>query len=90
MHIPSKYEGMFIRNLNRHNCKGAILVSWAILGQGGNMRINNHSNEYLTEVFADLGYHRDLILEALLQNPADNYYWLEKSTMVSRRKVPVC
>lgn len=88
-HVPSKYEGMFIRNLHRHNCKGVIL-SWAILGQDGNMHINNHSNEYLTAVFADLGYHRDLILEALLRNPADNYKWFEKSTMVFRRNVAVC
>ena len=88
-HIPSKYEGMFIRNLHRHNCRGVIL-SWAILGQNGNMHINNHSNDYLTAVFGELGYHRDNVLETSLRNATDNYFWFEQSVMVFRRNEPVC
>jgi hypothetical protein len=88
-HIPSKYEGVLIRNLHRHNCRG-IILSWGILGQGGLNHINNHSNEYLTEVFVKLGYARDLALETLLRRKEDNYGWFEKSVMVFRREDPVC
>jgi hypothetical protein len=88
-HIPSKYEGVLIRNLHRHNCRG-IILSWGILGQGGLNHINNHSNEYLTEVFVKLGYKRDSALETLLRRKEDNYGWFEKSVMVFRREDPVC
>eukprot|EP00804_Cyclotella_cryptica_P003690 CCRYP_016575-RA/>CCRYP_016575-RA protein AED:0.07 eAED:0.07 QI:150/1/1/1/0/0.5/2/253/348 len=88
-HIPSKYEGMFVRNLHRHNCRG-IILSWAILGQNGNMHINNHSNDYLTAVFGELGYERDNVLETSLRNATDNYFWFEQSVMVFRRNEPIC
>ena len=38
-HIPSSHEGMMIRNLHAHNCKGLIL-SWAQIGHGGHFHIN--------------------------------------------------
>jgi len=88
-HIPSKYEGMFIRNLHRHNCKG-IILSWGILGQEGLNHINNHSNDYLSAVFVELGYVRDSELETLLRRKEGNYGWFEKSVMVFRREQPVC
>eukprot|EP00985_Skeletonema_marinoi_P004395 scaffold1921_cov140-Skeletonema_marinoi.AAC.3 len=88
-HIPSKYEGMFIRNLHRHNCKG-IILSWGILGQTGHNHINNHSNDYLNAVFVELGYMRDSELETLLRRKEGNYRWFEKSVMVFRREQPVC
>ena len=84
-HIPSKFEGMYLRNLHRHNCKGVIL-SWGVLGQGGENHVNTHSNEYITQVFDDLGYVRDLNLESKLRNTDDNYYWFIQSTMVFRRR----
>jgi hypothetical protein len=88
-HIPSKYEGMFIRNLHRHNCKG-IILSWGILGQAGHNHINNHSNDYLNAVFVELGYVRDSELETLLRRKEGNYWWFAKSAMVFRREQPVC
>ena len=44
-HVSGNYEGMVIRNLHHHNCKGVIL-SWAVLGQGGHSHVNNNSNDY--------------------------------------------
>jgi len=88
-HIPSKYEGMFIRNLHRHNCRGVIL-SWGILGQGGHNHINNHSNDYLSAVFVELGYVRDLEMETLLRRKEENYDWFTKSVMVFRCEQPAC
>jgi hypothetical protein len=43
-HVPSMYEGMFVRNLHAHNCRG-IVVSWATFRQkGGTSHINLHDN----------------------------------------------
>ena len=83
-HVPSKFEGMLIRNLHRHNRKG-IILSWAIVGQDGHSHINNHSNEYLIRVFEALGYTYDVEFSNRLRVPKDNYKWFENSLMVFRR-----
>ena len=88
-HIPSKYEGMFVRNLHRHNCRG-IILSWGIIGQGGTNHINNHSNEYVSAIFEELGYKRDSDLEALLRRKENSYPWFVQSVMAFRREKPVC
>ena len=88
-HIPSKYEGMFVRNLHMHNCKG-IILSWGVIGQKGVNHINNHSNEYVSSIFDELGYKRDADLETLLRCEDKDHRWFQKSVMVFRRKKPVC
>lgn len=88
-HIPSKYEGIFIRNLHRHNCKGLIL-SWGVPGQDGENHINLHSNTYVMNIFHSLGYLRDFELEAKLRNPESNHEWFVKSAMAFRRRHTTC
>ncbi|CAJ1933007.1 unnamed protein product [Cylindrotheca closterium] len=83
-HIPSKYEGMFIRNLHRHNKKGVVL-SWAVLGQGGHSHVNNHSNEYVIQLFEGLGYTYDDGLTKKLRLPTQNRQWFTNSVFVFRR-----
>ena len=89
-HIPSQFEGVFVRNLHRHNCKGMVL-SWAILGQGGENHINNHSNEYLRNILTQLNYTLDDEFTKRLRNKnGKNLPWLVKSIMAFRRNRPVC
>lgn len=54
-HIPSKFEGTYLRNLHAHNCAGVIL-SWAALGQNGANHINNHKATVIRARMASLGY----------------------------------
>jgi hypothetical protein len=86
-HVPNEFEGMLIRNLHHHNCKGVIL-SWGVLGQAGHSHINNHSNDYVISIFTKLGYVEDLDMKARLRNGDDNYGWFVGSSMVFRRSVP--
>jgi hypothetical protein len=88
-HIPAKYEGMMIRNLDRHNCKGVIL-SWGVLGQDGHGHVNNHSNEYIIQVFRELGYSYDVSTTTKFRASKGSYAWLTKSMMVFRRNTIVC
>ena len=84
-HIPNKYEGMVIRNMHHHNCKGVIL-SWATAVQrGGHSHINSHPNDYIILVFRELGYLEDLDMMARLRNPNYNHKWFTGSAMVLRR-----
>ena len=85
-HVPNEFEGMLIRNLHHHNCKG-IILSWGTLGQGGHSHINNHSNDYIISVFNELGYIEDVDMKARLRNSKDNYRWFTGSVMVFRRSV---
>ena len=86
-HVPSKFEGMVIRNLHRHNRKG-IILSWACPGQNGRRHINNHSNEYIIRVFESLGYYYDGSLANWFRNGTNSFWWFEKSLMVFRRLQP--
>lgn len=99
-HIPSTFEEVFIRNLHTHNCRG-IVLSWAILGQGGHNHVNNHDNAYVISRFRELGYLYDEQLSdkfrhgppvtglAMVPN-VDEWPWFRKSVLVFRRPVPVC
>lgn len=88
-HVPARFEGMFLRNLHRHNCKGVIL-SWAVLGQDGLHHVNEHSNAYIARAFNELGYTRDKIWEQRLRQEPNNHYWFVWSSFVFRRNVSVC
>ena len=92
-HIPSQSEGMMIRNLHAHNCKG-IILSWGIEGQGGDNHINLHNNEYVIQIFEELGYNYDKSETDLFRNSIPegkvNGFWFKNSLMVFRRTEPVC
>lgn len=88
-HVPSGFEGMMLRNLHYHNCRG-IILSWGVLGQGGQGHINNHSSNYLVSVMGLLGYTSDVELGKKFRNRNENYAWFRKSIFVFRRNVPVC
>mmetsp|Transcript_37655 Transcript_37655/g.76851 ORF Transcript_37655/g.76851 Transcript_37655/m.76851 type:complete len:347 (-) Transcript_37655:35-1075(-) len=88
-HVPTRYEGMVIRNMHHHNCKGVIL-SWGVPLQIGHGHINLHSNDYITDTFEQLGYTRDNETEEEFRQQDGNYWWFEKSLMVFRRKSSVC
>ena len=90
-HIPNKFEGVFLRNLHQHNCKG-IILSWAHLGQGGNSHINCHSNEYVVSRLRELGYNEDEELKKKFRwggnSTVNQHYWFVNSVMVFRRNQP--
>ena len=47
-HISARGEGMYIRNLHAHNCRG-IILSWAKLNQWGKDHVNNHRRSTLVQ-----------------------------------------
>mmetsp|Transcript_37931 Transcript_37931/g.43312 ORF Transcript_37931/g.43312 Transcript_37931/m.43312 type:complete len:352 (-) Transcript_37931:136-1191(-) len=87
-HVSSMFEGVFIRNLHRHNTHG-IILSWGILGQPGHSHVNNHSNDYIIAVFESLGYTYQKHWTDKFRNPNDNYKWFTQSVMVFKRKIPL-
>lgn len=89
-HVPSHLEGMMIRNLHAHNCRG-IVLSWGVPGQNGLNHINLHDNEYLIDIFTQLGYVHDAKESNRFRDMSlTDSPWFAKSFMVLRRQNPVC
>jgi len=88
-HIPPHQEGMVIRNLHAHNCKG-IILSWSQAGHDGHHHVNLHNNEYLVELFMELGYEVDKKATELLTSGIPNMWSFLRNSIVLRRKVPIC
>ena len=88
-HVPHHKEGVVIRNLHAHNCVGVIL-SWAVLGQRGHHHVNNHANDYLVDIFQQLGYRHDHKASQAFRATAREHpqsTWFTRSTMVFQRLV---
>jgi hypothetical protein len=56
-HIPKEYESIFIDNICR--ASNYVIMSWAVIGQGGNGHVNCQSNEYIISEFKKRGYEYD-------------------------------
>jgi hypothetical protein len=83
-HLPPQFESIFIQNLHKHNTK-AIIVSWAIEGQGGWGHFNERNNSYIKQKFLDLGYYNDIDEEKLIRD-ASALPWFKNTIMVFKNK----
>ena len=92
--IPVHKEGMMIRNLHAHNCKG-ILISWGGQENADDFESNNlHDEDYLVDLFTNLGYFHDVLeTERFRQNwtPEEgDGMWFHETLLVFRRHKPIC
>jgi len=92
-HIPPAHEGMYLRNLHAHNCRG-IIISWSPLGKPGNGHINNHRTAYIVERMRGLGYWHDTNLSRALRNSQPGpgmqvHWWVTKGINAFRRYTPL-
>jgi len=53
-HIPKNYEAIYVKNLLNHT-KEHLVISWAIKGQGGSGHFNEQNNDYVIDLFKNLG-----------------------------------
>jgi len=79
-HIPKKFEKIFIENLHNNNNKG-IILSWAVIGQKGSGHVNCQNNDYVKELFKNLGYKNDIKAENILREKS-SLNWFKKTIMV--------
>ena len=86
-HIPQIYEKAFIKNIDKNNKKG-IILSWAVEGQGGEGHVNERNNNYIKELFLNLGYINDTQSEKSLRESCD-FPWLKNTIMVFRKNIKI-
>jgi cyclopropane fatty-acyl-phospholipid synthase-like methyltransferase len=82
-HLPKQFESTFIENLHNNN-KHGILLSWAVVGQGGHGHVNERNNDYIRGRMSTLGYVSDEKAEAELRAAA-TLSWFKRTIMVFRR-----
>ena len=82
-HLPKEFEDVFIENLHNNNKKG-IVLSWAIIGQGGRGHINEQNNDYIKEKIMKLGYTNDVEAEQKMRAAA-SLGWFKNTLMVFRK-----
>lgn len=54
-HIPNEYADVLFANIHRHNRVGVVL-SWAVLEQGGRGHVNERSNDWVATKMNEMGY----------------------------------
>jgi len=54
-HIPAQYETVVLDNIDRAARHGVVL-SWAVVGQGGFRHVNNRSPVYVKKTMFDRGF----------------------------------
>ncbi len=82
-HLPKEFEDVFINNLHNNNNKG-IVLSWAIIGQGGRGHINEQDNDYIKNKIMKLGYTNDIEAENKMREAA-SLDWFKNTLMVFRK-----
>ncbi len=81
-HLPKQYETIFIENLIQH-VKDGLILSWAVEGQGGTGHFNEQNNDYIKQIFSNLGWYNDLEAENHLRESAA-IHWFKNTVMVFR------
>jgi cyclopropane fatty-acyl-phospholipid synthase-like methyltransferase len=82
-HIPKEFESIFIDNLIRHS-KALIILSWAVVGQGGRGHINERNNDYIENNFLEKGWKRNKEKENILREKS-SLKWFKKTIMVYQK-----
>ena len=83
-HIPAQYEPIVLDNIDRAAGHGVVL-SWAIIGQGGFHHVNNRPLSYVQETMSNRGFRMDLNTSLVLRKKA-SIVWLKNNLMVFIRR----
>jgi hypothetical protein len=83
-HVPKKFEDALLKTIDRHvNPNGTVVLSWAVIGQGGFGHVNCQNNDYVISKFISMGYsYNEVKSKELRNNVSDNAWWFRNTTLV--------
>jgi SAM-dependent methyltransferase len=56
-HVPKEFEDALLKTIDRHvNPGGTVVLSWAVVGQGGLGHVNCQNNDYVIQKLESMGY----------------------------------
>jgi cyclopropane fatty-acyl-phospholipid synthase-like methyltransferase len=80
-HIPKEFEEQFIENITKH-AKKHLIISWAVVGQGGDGHVNCANNDYIIGQIVDRGFKHNAKDSQTIRNAATNASWFSYTIMV--------
>jgi cyclopropane fatty-acyl-phospholipid synthase-like methyltransferase len=80
-HIPKEFEEQFIDNITKH-AKKHLIISWAIVGQGGDGHVNCANNDYIIGQIVDRGFKHNAKDSQTIRDAATNASWFSYTIMV--------
>jgi cyclopropane fatty-acyl-phospholipid synthase-like methyltransferase len=80
-HIPKEFEEQFIDNITKH-AKKHLIISWAVVGQGGDGHVNCANNDYIIGQIVDRGFKHNGKDSQTIRNAATNASWFSYTIMV--------
>jgi cyclopropane fatty-acyl-phospholipid synthase-like methyltransferase len=80
-HIPKEFEQQFIDNITKH-AKKHLIISWAVVGQGGDGHVNCANNDYIIGQIVDRGFKHNAKDSQTIRNAATNASWFGYTIMV--------
>ena len=84
-HVPKQFEEKLVSNIDKTVKPGGTLVlSWAIVGQGGFGHVNCQNNPYVINLFTSLGYTYDSANSNILRK-SSSLWWFRNTIMVFKK-----
>lgn len=83
-HIPEKYEQIYLDNVAK-NAVQYVILSWAIVGQGGSGHVNCRNNDYVISQMQKRGFSFDQKISAYFRERA-TLPWFKNTIMVFARE----
>jgi cyclopropane fatty-acyl-phospholipid synthase-like methyltransferase len=80
-HIPKEFEEQFIDNITKH-AKKHLIISWAVVGQGGDGHVNCANNDYIIGQIVDRGFKHNAKDSQTIRDAATNASWFSYTIMV--------
>jgi len=79
-HIPKEFEQVFLDNVCNHT-NSKLILSWAIVGQGGDGHVNCQNNDYIINKLKENGFEYDEYNSSILRN-LSTLSWFKNTIMV--------
>lgn len=76
-HIPKEKEQIFLDNVREFTSKN-LIISWALLGQGGRFHVNERPQEYISEQLLKRGFIEHKEITKYLREKAQ-LKWLKRT-----------
>lgn len=87
-HVPKEYEDKLLQTINNHvNPGGTLVLSWAVVGQGGFGHVNCQNNDYVIKKIQSMGYAYNEIESLLLRSEVTNATWFRNTILVFNKNV---
>jgi len=84
-HVPKEFECALLSNIDKHlNPNGTLVLSWAVVGQGGLGHVNCQNNDYVIETMETRGYSIDSQTSTLLRK-SSTLPWFANTIMVFKK-----